>query len=53
MNVLENPTREEILSQLNSYKNLLEERDNLLVYFAGHGVLEEDEGFGCQRTLKK
>ena len=53
MNVLENPTREEILSQLNSYKNILEERDNLLVYFAGHGVLEEDEGFWLPKNAKQ
>ena len=53
VNVLENPTREEILSQLNSYKNILEERDNLLVYFAGHGVLEEDEGFWLPKNAKQ
>ena len=41
---LENPTRYEILSALNRYRETLRENDNLLLYYAGHGALLEGDG---------
>ncbi|HEY8508482.1 MAG TPA: caspase family protein, partial [Steroidobacteraceae bacterium] len=38
--VLLNATRGEILSALNEYRVTLKERDNLLIYYAGHGELD-------------
>jgi Caspase domain len=42
-----NPDRAKILMALNQYRRKLTERDNLLVYYAGHGWLDEaaDEGY--------
>ena len=42
---LENPTRAQILKKLNYYKGILESDDNFFIYYAGHGIYEEDEGF--------
>jgi hypothetical protein len=40
--VLQNPTKKQILTQLNSYGQKLTLEDNLLIFFAGHGkVLEK------------
>lgn len=33
--------RKDILSALNRYRNLLGEKDNLLIYYAGHGVYDK------------
>ena len=41
-----NATRSEILSTLNFYRRELGERDNFLIYFAGHGVRDEELGIG-------
>jgi hypothetical protein len=38
--VLLNATRGQILSALNEYRVTLKERDNLLIYYAGHGELD-------------
>ena len=45
--LLVNATRLQILDALNAYRRDLTERDNLLIYYAGHGVLdrETDTGF--------
>jgi hypothetical protein len=45
--VLEDATRSEILSALNRLRGELTERDNLLIYYAGHGDLDEatDTGY--------
>ncbi len=42
-----NPNRAEILIALNQCRRKLTERDNLLIYYAGHGWLDEaaDEGY--------
>ena len=42
-----NPTRGDIIRALDKLRADLTERDNLLIYYAGHGVLdvEADEGF--------
>ena len=44
---LYNPDRDEVVKALDALRGTLTERDNLLVYYAGHGVLdkEADEGF--------
>lgn len=36
-----NASRHDILSALNEYRKRLTEHDNLLIYYAGHGTLEE------------
>lgn len=40
-------TRESILSELNNYRQILTRDDNLLIYYAGHGWVDEaaDEGY--------
>ena len=45
--LLLNATRIQILDALNAFRRDLTERDNLLIYYAGHGVLdlETDTGF--------
>jgi TPR repeat protein len=37
-------TRKGILSAIAAYRNLLTANDNLLIYYAGHGFLDKDEG---------
>ena len=44
--LLTNATRDEIISALDSLRMRLTERDNLLIYYAGHGVLDTGEGRG-------
>jgi uncharacterized caspase-like protein len=44
--LLTDATREEIISALDSLRMRLTERDNLLIYYAGHGVLDTGEGRG-------
>lgn len=39
--LLENATRGQILSAINDLRNSLKESDNLLIYYAGHGELDE------------
>ena len=39
---LKDATRREILKGLNNFRKNLNEKDNLLVYYAGHGHLEKD-----------
>jgi predicted nucleic acid-binding Zn-ribbon protein len=39
--VLLNATRYDILKALNEYRKKLTEKDNLLIYYAGHGILDE------------
>jgi uncharacterized caspase-like protein len=45
--VLKDASRKEILKALNDYRKTLSERDNLLIYYAGHGFLEPmiDRGY--------
>jgi ankyrin repeat protein len=44
---LENATRSDILSALSRYRRQLTRRDNLLIYYAGHGWLDQeaDQGY--------
>ena len=45
--LLKNGTRADILRTINGYRRTLTNRDNLLIYFAGHGWLdkEADQGY--------
>ena len=43
---LTNATRRDITGAFNRLRQTLTERDNLLVYYAGHGVLDEEAGAG-------
>ena len=45
--LLLNPTRDKVIRTLDRLRRELTERDNLLIYYAGHGVLdvEADAGF--------
>jgi uncharacterized caspase-like protein len=40
--VLKDSSRKETLKALNDYRKTLSERDNLLIYYAGHGFLEPE-----------
>ncbi len=42
--VLLNATRYEMLTELNKMRDTLTERDNLLIYYAGHGELDRANG---------
>ena len=44
--VLLNPTRTQILTTLGEYRKVLTTADNLLIYYAGHGWLDEDADEG-------
>ncbi|PCI60318.1 MAG: hypothetical protein COB37_09650, partial [Kordiimonadales bacterium] len=44
--LLENPTRDEILDQLDRLSTTLSEQDNLLIFYAGHGYWDEDSNQG-------
>lgn len=52
---LENPGRAEILKALVALRRRLSERDNLLIYYAGHGWLDEeaDEGYWLPRDAER
>ncbi len=39
--ILLNATRYDILKALNEYRKKLTEKDNLLIYYAGHGILDK------------
>jgi len=40
--ILRNPTRAEIIEKLDKLEKILTEKDNLLVFFAGHGYWDEN-----------
>lgn len=52
---LENPGRAEILKALVAMRRTLSEKDNLLIYYAGHGWLdpEADEGYWLPRDADR
>ena len=47
MNILTNATRDEIVSALYALRKTVSAKDNILIYYAGHGYLDKDmdEGF--------
>ncbi len=44
--LLLNASRYEIVTALNTFRRQLTENDNLLIYYAGHGILDEDSAVG-------
>jgi uncharacterized protein len=49
---LENPSREDILKTLNQLRKTLFETDNLLIYYAGHGAIDEEAEFGFWQPVE-
>ena len=50
--LVENPTRKDILGSLSEMRKLLGPEDNLLIYFAGHGVLDEELNMGFWQPVE-
>ena len=46
MTLLLNPTRDRVIRTLDKLRGSLTERDNLLLYYAGHGVLDAEAEIG-------
>ncbi len=44
--LLKNPTREEIMNQFERLTEAVAENENLLIFFAGHGVYDKSKDFG-------
>ncbi|XOV93206.1 MAG: caspase domain-containing protein [Bacteroidota bacterium] len=44
--LLKNATREDIINNFDKLANEVEEKDNLLVFYAGHGFYDKDKDFG-------
>ncbi len=44
--LLKNPTREQIIGELDKLNRLITEDDNLLVFYAGHGFWDEQDEIG-------
>lgn len=44
--LLTNPTREEIINELDKLINTVSNRDNLLIFFAGHGFYDKNTNLG-------
>lgn len=46
VNVLKNPSRAEIINSFEEISNVLTEKDNLLIFYAGHGIWDEKLNIG-------
>ena len=46
VHLLENPTRADVIDKFDELRSTLVEDDNLLIYYAGHGWLDEQSGRG-------
>lgn len=44
--LLKNPTREEIINQFDHLADNVTEKDNLLIFYAGHGIYDKNKDFG-------
>ncbi len=44
--VLKNPTRSDIIIELDNISNTITENDNLLIFYAGHGYWDEEKKLG-------
>ncbi|MGE0770135.1 MAG: caspase domain-containing protein [Cyclobacteriaceae bacterium] len=44
--LLKNPTREEIINQMDHLASVVTDKDNLLVFYAGHGYYDKSKEFG-------
>jgi len=55
VNMLIDPERADIIDTLDDYRETLGPKDNLLIYYAGHGWLDEetDEGYWLTRSAEK
>ena len=49
---LNNPTRSEITKKLNEYKVKLKLEDNFLIYYAGHGIQVNNDGYWLPSDAK-
>ena len=52
-NKLINPSRRDVLKQINKYTKTLSKSDNLIIYFAGHGMQKSQEGFWLTKEAEK
>lgn len=48
-----NPSRRDLLKQINNYTKSLSKNDNLIIYYAGHGMQKSNEGFWLTREAEK
>lgn len=55
INVLLNPTRQEILSELYKLRSVITSNDNLLIFFAGHGYWDKNinQGYWWPRDARQ
>jgi Caspase domain len=55
MKLLENPTKDEILDQFDRLEKDVDKNDNVLIFYAGHGIKDEDknEGYWQPADAKK
>lgn len=44
--LLQNPTSEDIINSFEHLANVVEEKDNVLIFYAGHGSYDKTKGFG-------
>jgi hypothetical protein len=53
--VLQNPTRQEILSELYKLRSIITSNDNLLIFFAGHGYWDKNvnQGYWWPRDARE
>ena len=53
--LLEDPTRQEILSELKNLRSIITSNDNLLIFFAGHGYFDKaiNQGYWWPKDAKK
>ena len=50
---LNNPNRDDITRALNDLQKNLKETDNLLIYYAGHGIEVNNDGYWLPKNAKK
>lgn len=50
--LIENPSRRDILGSLSKLRKTLGPQDNLLIYFAGHGVLDAELNLGFWQPIE-
>ncbi len=44
--LLSNPTREDIIDKFNELERIITEKDNLLIFYAGHGTYDQENAIG-------
>jgi tetratricopeptide (TPR) repeat protein len=52
VHMLKNPTKEQILEKLIYLQEHLDDDDNLLVYYSGHGIVKNDVGYWLPSNAK-